>query len=127
MLRFVVPGNPVPAARPRVTRGRTFMPKGATEHLECIRYYAADACSVRFPKGTAVRVRVDFYQSNALRMDIDNLAKLVLDGMLPMVHRATGTVGWPGVFDDDSQVTELVARKLRDTESPRTEVEVEAA
>lgn len=114
-MTFTVPGDPVPAARPRVVRGRAFTPTRTREHVEYVRLYAAKHCQVQLIG--SVRLEVDFYRKNKRRTDLDNLVKGVQDAMLPYGN-------WPGVYRDDSQITTLIARKYHDPENPRTVVTV---
>lgn len=113
-MRFTIPGEPIPAERPRVVRGwQSYIPKRTREYVDTVRYHAA----TQRPKQLTgpVYLEVDFYRSTKRRADCDNLLKCVMDAMLP--HG-----GWKGVYRDDSQITTLIARKHTDKENPRTVV-----
>ena len=105
---------PVPKARPRFTRnGGCYTPTN-TAVYEQILYAEAKKAGVQpAPKGTPVYVEVEFhipypvsmsrkhraFAQPAVRPDVDNLAKAVLDGL--------NGVAW----HDDKQIIQLRARK----------------
>ena len=121
-MKYIVPGNPIPWARPRRDSrhgNRWFTAKRVEEHIECIRLCADQAMASRDPLEGPLKLEVRFYREDKRRVDLDNLIKAVKDAMLPF-H------GWPGVYQDDSQVTTLHAIKRLDPENPRTEVHIQA-
>ena len=113
MIEFVVPGRPVPKGRPRLgVRGRkafVYTPPATKEYEKLVGWVAkAAGCrSVKMP----VAVVLDIYVRR--RMDVDNVAKSVLDGL-------TGVA-----YEDDDQVVELLARKHRVKAAAEGRVEIE--
>lgn len=122
ILRFAVPGPPVPKARARVvqrddgahavTPART---KAYEQHVRTIadaavRAFWSESCS--WPLGEAYRVTMRFYRAER-RGDIDNLFKSVSD--------AANGVLW----EDDRQIREAHVYVYEDKARPRAEVEVE--
>lgn len=105
----VIPGDPISKARPRFSAsGRPYTPQKTIDGEK--RIAAGLAASV--PKHTSnVGIVVMFYRSTFQRIDVDNMMKAVLDG---------GTRA--GIWDDDSQVTAMVAIAEYDRENPRTEI-----
>jgi crossover junction endodeoxyribonuclease RusA len=115
-VRFTVPGEPLSKARARVVRGRAYTPT-VTRLAEArvqAEYLAAvgRAWAERDDIGFAVAMR--FHAFTRQRRDVDNMVKLVLDGL--------NKLAWA----DDAQVMEIHASKvLVDDESEaRTEVEL---
>lgn len=109
MIRFMVPGNPIPKQRPRFN-GHAYTPKETERAEQWIQMHARKA-KVRWTD-KPVRLVVRFYRENGQCCDLDNLVKLVSD--------ALNGIAWK----DDRQVVELVAAKDIDRAHPRTEVEV---
>jgi Holliday junction resolvase RusA-like endonuclease len=120
MLKFVVPGPPVPKGRPRFGNGRAFTPKKTRDYEEHVRSQAAFAMGgcgpLRKPRwlktDQPVAMMLRIFWPDARRRDIDNNIKCILDS-------ANGLV-----FDDDSQVSELHVSSAIDRSNPRVEVEV---
>lgn len=114
-VEFVVPGTPVSKARPRVVlrrgRVRTFTP-ATTRSYERTVALLAQAAGAR-PTKSPVRVHLRIYLPNARRVDIDNLAKAILDGLNGVA------------FADDSQVCDLRVEKDIDRAHPRAWVRIE--
>lgn len=116
-ISFVIPGKPVPKGRPRVVkmRGRsvTFTPAETVAYEKKVRFHAV-ANGIPYHEGDVV-VSIALYMPTARRVDIDNLAKGILD--------ALNGAAWY----DDSQVCELHVRREIDRENPRAVVTLEAA
>ena len=111
---LVVPGNPLPKARPRVMRGHTYTP-AATKDAEKVILDAAIELRAKtdlFCIEQPIRVELEFVRGNRRRCDLDNLAKLVLDAL-------NGEV-----WADDSLIVELRVTKAVDKARPRTVVRV---
>jgi len=101
-----IPGDPPSKARPRFnSRGRPYTPQKTVDGEKRI----ATALTGAGPFPSNVVVACVFYRSTLQRIDIDNLMKAVLDG----ATRAR-------VWDDDSQVTALMAILEHDRANPRT-------
>jgi crossover junction endodeoxyribonuclease RusA len=111
VFRFTVPGNPIPKARPRVVKGRTYTPARTVQAENAVKLAARRA---RIPRlDGPVKLTATFYRESAHACDVDNLVKTVSD--------ALNTIA----FKDDSQIVWLPAVKTIDRENPRTEVELE--
>jgi Holliday junction resolvase RusA-like endonuclease len=110
-MRLVIPGRPVPASRPRVTKGHAYYPKRYADWLEAAAWQARSRCKpVDGAVAVSVVVRRDSIEveivpskvqrPSGLRGDLDNYgAKAVLDALQK-----------GGVLVNDSQVTELTVR-----------------
>ena len=101
-----IPGRPFPCPRPRWGQGRTFKPGAYQDWLNgammLLRNAAVEQNGGRLIHSD-VSVRLWFYGAHG-SSDLDNLVKSVLDA-------AQGQV-----FDNDRQVTHLVARKFKSKE-----------
>lgn len=115
----VLQGDPVPAARARVTRFGTYTPlsyrKYKTALAEALRqaFKPMDASSFYYdlkPEDRRFGVRASFYRSTFQRTDVDNLLKSVMD--------AGTAILWP----DDSQIGEVFGKVCRGSAQPRIEV-----
>ena len=145
-VEFIVDGQPVGKARPRVTRTVTFTPKRTSQYEELIRYAAISNFEGYFEKGCALDVKIIAYfgvpksytkkrRENCLagielltkKPDIDNIGKIVLDGMNPklrkdkQLHKMVEVMR--GIYQDDQQVTYLTVKK-RYADRARVEVRV---
>lgn len=125
MITIEVFGNPAPQGSKRVFQGRVV--EAAGQKLKVWRKAIAAACQNLLSEEHSlllgpVRVEVDFYlpRPSSVSMkkrplpivppDVDKLARACLDGLGQGFD--TGKVGDGILFGDDSQVTELVARKF---------------
>ena len=127
---FVVPGEPVPKARPRFTmqggKARTYTPTSSAAYETTVGLLAHAAMQGREPMQGAVHVQVQAFfpvpQSwskkrkaaaswHASRPDLDNIVKSALDGL----NRVA--------FADDGQVASIFATKAYSA-TPRLEVAV---
>jgi Holliday junction resolvase RusA-like endonuclease len=99
-------GEPVPKARARVTRRGTFTP-AKTLHAEMAWEWLMRG-RAQTPTREPIILEANFFLSNRRRCDLDNLLKLVVDA------------GNGIVWNDDSQIVELVAHKHVDRDQPRT-------
>ncbi|OGF53945.1 MAG: hypothetical protein A2Z21_09350 [Candidatus Fraserbacteria bacterium RBG_16_55_9] len=112
---IVLPGVPIPKARPRLGRnGDTYTPRSTVEYELGIAWAVRQVLGAQMPDGTAeYLVRMRFYAKSRAG-DIDNIAKACLDGLV-----RSGVV-----FVDDRQVTRIEAEIIRGSAEPRTEVTV---
>lgn len=109
VVRFTVRGEPRSKQRPRVTQRGTFTPKQTLEREQAVReaWYATGEQMFEHQ----VVVEIEFFNSTRHRRDIDNMAKLVLDGLNAVAFR------------DDHEVVGLDLRKRYTTAAKaRTEV-----
>jgi crossover junction endodeoxyribonuclease RusA len=117
MIRITVPGRPVPKARPRLgVRGRkafVYTPP-ATKEYEKLVGWVAKATGCR-PVKMPVAVALDVYIKR--KLDADNIAKSILDGLNGVA------------YEDDDQVVELLIRKhkVKRKEEERVEIEIREA
>jgi Holliday junction resolvase RusA-like endonuclease len=131
VIRFEVPAEPVAMPRPRVAvrggRAHGYVPSHASEAMWQVRQCALAALGDQAPLSGPLSVTVTAYLRQPAsipkrrretarpvrRPDVDNLAKTALDGCSPL-------------WQDDSQVVELVARKRYAIDGPpRWLIEVE--
>lgn len=132
VLTFEIPGDVQAQQRPRVTRNGTFDPKESKDYKSFVRLVASQVAPETLITED-IKLTIDVYRkmpkaiSNSKKKlqqalngelrpttkpDIDNLAKGIKDGLSKVIWR------------DDSQVTELVARKWY-SDNPRAEVTIE--
>ena len=124
----IIPGDPVPKQRPRVTkRGITYTPKKTADYERLIRecysgeYYEKDIplkmiirCYFRIPDSWPKKKKEQALENKIFvtkRPDIDNLAKIIQDALNGKAYY------------DDSQIVELSIKKEY-SETPRAEVEI---
>lgn len=110
-----IPGRPVPAARPRVTKNGTYYPERYQEWLAVAKTYTRQAWLGKAPMSGRVEVTAVFTGAHGAA-DIDNLIKGALDALQGIV------------IVNDKQVTELqVVRETvaeSDEDEPGTLVNV---
>lgn len=116
--RVTIDGEPTSKARARFTskgsKTRAYTPENVRQAEEVIGWKFRQACPagwVASPDG-AFGVIAIFFAATYQRRDVDNMLKLILDGL--------NGVAWK----DDSQVTEVSGRLRRGENDPRTEVVV---
>lgn len=114
VLEMRVDGDPRSKGRPRVTRGRTYTPQVTVNAEKIIAWQARR----HLPRGWKLDreqqfgVLGVFFTKSFQRQDVDNMLKLVLDGL-------TGIV-----WVDDDQVSEVAGRVVRNDDHPRTYIRV---
>lgn len=112
--RFTVDGEPVSKQRPRLARGRNgkvYTPEPTRVAEERIAWaFRAKAGPQALDPEHGFGIFIGFFCKSGQRRDVDNLTKLVLDGL--------NGVAWA----DDYQVTEISAKVVRFDPDPRTEV-----
>ena len=126
-MKIIVPINPVPASRPRVTRWGVYYGK---KHTQYIKDTTKLIKQCKKPKNTPVKVEISFYiqipksksesvknklhgQYHISTPDIDNLEKLILDILTNK-----------GYWQDDSIIASLTATKKWTKDNPRTEITI---
>lgn len=98
---FEVPGEPASKSRPRFTsKGHVYTPAAVkqAEQMIATAFRAAGGRLMNDPN-VAFRVEAEFHQGTHQRRDVDNMLKLVLDGL--------NKIAWP----DDAQVLDVRGRK----------------
>jgi len=103
MIKFTVPGRPVPKLRHRVRLYggliQSYTPKQVREYEERVGWCAKAAGAHPFPGPVAVRVRI-YLARGRPEGDTDNYLKSILDGL--------NGIAW----EDDDQVEIILARKV---------------
>lgn len=108
--RIVIPGNPYPKERPRFGKGRTYTAKKTLEEEKRIADAVRAAGVVLLPP--PIRIEMWFYRQTRQPVDLDNLAKLVMD--------ALNGVAWK----DDRDVFDAPPHKRISGVNPRTVIEL---
>jgi Holliday junction resolvase RusA-like endonuclease len=106
---IIIPGNPVPKGRPRLSRWGAFTPEKTRSEERRI----ASLLRLEFrrpPFKGEIRIKFSFFMKDHRRVDIDNLIKLCMDSMNLVI------------YCDDSQVHVLEATKNVSKTDPRTEI-----
>lgn len=117
MTKIIIPGRPVPKGRPRLgVRGRKayiYTPPATREYEKLVGWVAK--CSGCRPTEGPVSVSLVVFCRG--KMDVDNVAKSVLDGLNGVA------------YEDDDQVVELLVRKhkVKSKADERVEIEIREA
>lgn len=109
---LIIPGEPVPKARPRLGKGHAFTPRRTIEAQSRLLGYLKAAYPRLRPATGPCALAVTFYLKTDRRVDVDNLTKLVMD------------VGNRRIWLDDSQVSDVRVQKFTRAAVPRTEISV---
>lgn len=110
---FIVEGEPIPKQSFRYARAGSYQPARIKARQEAIGWAARQALVLDRPSEKSVAVDICFWRATKRRADLDNLTKLVLDGMKRVV------------FVDDAQIVRLKVEKCDcDGLKPRTCVRV---
>ena len=113
-VKITVPGRPVPKGRPRLgVRGKKafiYTPPATREYEKLVGWVAR--CAGCKPVKIPVAVALDVYIKR--KLDADNIAKSILDGLNGIA------------YEDDDQVVELLVRKhkVKREEEERVEIEM---
>lgn len=113
MIRFTVPGRPVPYVR--TTQRQKFVDRSYHRYQEFKNHVAwLGKLATKEQLNGPVAIEIDFYMTGKGRGDLDNLIKGVLDSLNKIC------------FADDSQIVEIKARKWRvlDKDDQRVEVKI---
>lgn len=133
-IQFTIPGNPVPKARPRVTRsGHAYTPKKTADYENLVKVYAIKTMAEHGLKPTEEAIRLDvqaFFhipaswtkakKEKALNGDLKHTSKIDVDNCIKAVQDAMNGI----VYKDDSQIV-MVAGSKEYASEPRVEVTVE--
>lgn len=111
-VRFTVKGEPMSKARARVVNGHAFTPLRTRQAEDVVAWSFRDVARGHEPTATVYYgVSAEFYAGTRQRRDVDNMLKLILDGL--------NGVAWV----DDNSVLEVFGRKSYCTKAEaRTEV-----
>lgn len=112
VLHLTFEGRPLGKQRPRFTRkGHVYTPGATREYESKLRVLMRSQLGARKPDGEhKFALRCLFYRQNRQRIDCDNLLKAVSDA-------ATGFI-----WEDDSQVMEVIGRLFLASDRPRAEI-----
>lgn len=116
-IEFVVEGNPIPKARPRVVlrpgrKAAAYTPNQTKAWERDIEWVARGVMDGDEPLAGPLAVELAFYRGNEIGCDVDNLAKAVLDALNGVC------------YGDDAQVDEMHLYRAVDRDRPRVEVEI---
>jgi Holliday junction resolvase RusA-like endonuclease len=118
-LAFTIPGPPVPKARARRGRGRSFYTPEKTRRYErhigssALAALATSGLRLQWPTRAEYMLRARVFVPTRRRLDVDNVAKSLADGCIGVL------------WDDDHRVGFHVDPWVLDEANPRVEVEVE--
>ena len=119
MIRIVIEGDCLPAARPRFSGKRAYQPQGNRDYRQLCQWAAKMAMKGAEPLKCAVAATVKIYrrfQPTSRRFgDVDNFLKALFDALNQIV------------FDDDSQIVRCSVEKFTDKTAPRAEITIEPA
>lgn len=115
MIRIEIDGEPIPAARPRISGKRCYQPKRNVEYRQRVQMAASAAMKGAAPLEGSISATIRLYRKikRTARIfgDVDNHLKALFDGLNQIV------------FVDDAQIVRCVVEKFSDTR-PRVEIEV---
>lgn len=113
-IRFTVPLTPVSVNHyAKHTRsGRHYVTPEARAFKDAVFYCRP---RVSFPANYHVQYEVEaiIFLGKGKRGDVDNFSKVLLDSLV-----------YSGLITSDDKVTDLILRKRRDTDNPRTDITV---
>ena len=117
MIKIVVTGDAIPAARPRISGRRCYQPKRNMEYRARVQSAAYSAMAGREPMTGEVAVCVRLYRrykpTTKQFGDVDNHLKAIFDGLNRIA------------FKDDAQIVSCLVEKHLDKVNPRAEVTVQ--
>ena len=116
MIKILVRGEPIPAARPKFSGRRCYQPARNVEYRREVQIASRLAMKAKEPLKCALEAVVKLYRkykpTSRIFGDVDNHLKAIFDGMNQIV------------FADDSQIVRCVVEKFTDKENPRAEIEI---
>lgn len=116
MIRIEIDGEPIPAARPRISGRRVYQPKRNVEYRQRVQASALAAMRGSEPFEGAIAATVRLYRkikrTARLFGDVDNHLKAIFDGLNQIV------------FVDDAQIVRCLVEKFTDKARPRAEIEI---
>lgn len=104
-LRFFVPSNPIPKARPRTGKGHAYTPDRTKDYESLVKQWASIAIAEQgytMPsKDTSLLLLIHFYREDKRGADLDNLQKAIWDALNKLA------------YPDDKQVEAAIATVTR--------------
>ncbi|MBO4780071.1 MAG: RusA family crossover junction endodeoxyribonuclease [Selenomonadaceae bacterium] len=114
-IKFEILTDPIPLARPRVTKGHAYLPKRSRDYRAVVQQAAKAAMGACEPLTGSLSCRLTFYRkfNPTVRNfgDLDNHVKAVLDALTDGI-----------CYGDDAQIVDIHASKRQDKAKPRVEV-----
>lgn len=116
MIKILVAGDAIPAARPRFSGRRCYQPQRNMEYRAKVQAAALVAMNGKAPMTGEISAVVKLYRrykpSARNYGDIDNHLKALFDGMNGLA------------IEDDKQITRCLVEKFQDKDNPRAEIEL---
>lgn len=100
LFQFIVPGDPIAKARPRVYGRHAVTPQRTLNAENRVYTEFRNRYPDAQPTDKPIRLDVEFWMPRRGRPDLDNLLKLVMDALNGVAYR------------DDQQIMQINARKL---------------
>lgn len=114
ILKFTVPGQPVPFQRAGANGKVRYTPKRYRVYKQLVGLVAQGAkARAKWPMDARYSLHLIAHFGDKIRRDVDNVAKSLMDGLNGIAYA------------DDHQVDELSAKKILGATDPRLEVVVE--
>ena len=117
MIRLEIKGEPIPAARPRISGRGMYQGARNRSYREEIQMAGRLAMKAAAPLTGALSAVVKLYRSYAPTSrrfgDVDNHLKAIFDGLNGIV------------FVDDAQIVKCVVTKQQDGKNPRAEISIQ--
>lgn len=112
MVHIIIPGTPPTTNTLYRRHGHIiYMTKEGKDYKEMCQWEIKSKYKDK-PRKEDVSVIIEFYFKDSKRRDLDNFLKIILDSF-------TGFL-----WEDDSQIIELVLRKFIDKKNPRVEISI---
>ena len=119
MIKIVIDGDPIPAARPRFSGRRCYQSARDMEYRELVKWQARQAMQGAEPMTGEICAEIKLYRkykrTARIYGDVDNHLKAIFDGLCGIV------------IADDAQIIRCVVSKHTDKERPRAEIEIFSA
>lgn len=111
-VKLTIPVNPIPKVRITYRSKWSKRAKRSLEYQKLIAgYWMTKKTEIRLTGN--LYLKCIFYRNDKRRIDIDNLVKIVQDGLQ-----------YGQAFEDDSQIKKIEADLCYDKDNPRTEIEI---
>ena len=116
MIKILVQGDVIPAARPRFSGRRAYQPARNVEYRREVEISARQAMRAKAPLKGALEAVIRLYRKYKVTArqfgDVDNHLKALFDGLQGII------------FEDDAQIVRCVVEKFTDKKNPRAEIEL---
>lgn len=120
MIKILVDGEPIPAARPRFSDGRVYQPARNREYRAEVEWAARQVMKDSPPLvdcalSAVVKLYRRYRPTSQSFGDVDNHLKAIFDALQGIV------------FSNDAQIVRCEVEKHTDAENPRAEIEIAPA